>query len=424
MSATATTLTADEKVLALYRARARLLDRLAGHAVGHAGLDAHRREEIVDEVITWAAFDSPHPVGDEAELEALAWGAVRNFASRALEGRYDTVRGAYRRATDDELNALAADHGDPVQYAEEREESRLLLEFLRRLTPLGRRVFKVGYGSRSYHRRAQRVSYRRIAAELGESEKLVRRALRLVELKLDDYRRLIDGTDEFTRRALLALPAVTAAGPGQRPSGWRETLLDWLSRPFGHDTAATASTLAAGGGGRGIGTLAVAVCLGGTAAGGGYCVATGTIPFAPDPPKRTEPKRAAPAKPPAGASVPARAQLAAQRRVAAERQAAAQREAAERAARERAAARRAARQTASRRRRIIARRAAAQATPVPGSTADRREIQRDTRQAETAPASPAPPSSSGNDFDFEQTGPTQPAPPAAAPATGGGEFLP
>lgn len=401
----------------LGRQRPQLLRRLPFKVVGARDLPLHRREEVLDDAILYVAFEHSDPVYDEEVLMRVLWAACRLRVGSALRGRGDTVRGRFRAVNSDALATVAADGGDPAAIAEQRLEWETLLEFARQLEPLERAVVFKRYeraGAGKVH------GYATIARELGEPEKKVRSALRSVQHKLDAYSLVIADRQSFERRLAGLLPAPIIAQPAVRPSGWRETLLDWLSRPFGHDTAATASTLAAGGGGRGIGALAVAVCLGGTAAGGGYCVITGSNPFALDPPKRTESRRAARAEPPARASLPARAQLAAERQAAAERRAAAQREAAERAAREHAAAQR----IASRRRRVIARRAAARATPVAGSPADRREIQQDTRQAEQAPASPAPPSSSGNDFNFEQNSPTQPTASAAAPATGGGEFLP
>lgn len=394
-----------DRAVALYELRSRMIAQLPGRLSSAQALDRHRREEVFDDAAEWAAYRSPHPVQSPGELEALMWDAVHKRVLRALEGRYDTVR-PDRRAGETELAALQANlDTDPVVLAEGREEMRLVLEFVRQLTPgLDRDVFWVRYTGNP--RGSGVVGYAKIAARLNQPESDVRAALRRVQIQLTAYQRFVTDTDAFMQKALLALPAPVLVDRGARPSGWRETLLDWLGRPFGHDTAAAFTTAIGGGNGRGLGTLAVAICLGGTAAGGGYCIATGNSPFTPEASQAEAAKGARGART-TDLAAPSRTLRAAQRNLSAL--------AAEEAAQRRAAARRA----AGRRSRVRRARATAAAR-----VAERREIAQDTQAAQEAPASPVAPSSSGDDFTFEQNGPEQPAAPAPAPETGGSEFLP
>jgi len=383
-----------------------MIAQLPGRVTSARVLDLHRREEVFDDAAEWAAYLSPHPVRSSGELEALMWDAVHKRVLRALEGRYDTLR-PDRRAGEPELEALQADlETDPAAWAEGREEMRLVLEFVRQLVPgLDREVFWVRHTGNP--RGAGVLGYAKIAARLDRTESDVRAALRRVQGHLAAYQRLVADGDAFTRKAILALPVPAVIEPSRRPAGWRETLFDWLTRPFGHDAAATATALAGSGSGRGLGTLVVALCLGGGAAGGTYCAVTGDLPLITTKPPTSKAERPAPQGTGTGA---------APRPV---REAQTQAAQAARVARELAAAERRAR--ARRSRRTAARR---QAAAAPGSPAEQRQITQDTRRAERAPASPVAPSASGNDFNFEQSGPEQPAAPAPAPDTGGSEFLP
>jgi pyruvate/2-oxoglutarate dehydrogenase complex dihydrolipoamide acyltransferase (E2) component len=391
--------------------RAELLARLPQIIPAARSLSHHRREEVLDDAITWTAYDHHGDIETDEQLEAVLWAAAADRVKRAHEGRYDTVRGPYTQTTDAPLAYLPGHGDDPADVVEQRYELEVFLAFIRGLGETERAVFYARHsrpGDRVY-------GYPMIARLLDLPVKEVRAAMRTFEQKLALAQIVVENRQAFTRRILAALPAPILVEHATRPAGWRETFTDWLTRPFAGDAATAASSLASSGGGRGLGTLAIAVCLGGTAAGGTYCAITGDLPLTgPRKPKATNP-RTQPA-PSTAPSAPA-PHIA--------RDAQLQAALAARQTRERAAAAAAARQRAAQARqaRIAARRRTAQRA-VTRRQAQQREIARDTQEAEQAPTSPAPATSSGNDFDFEQSGPSQPVQPAPAPATGGGEFTP
>jgi hypothetical protein len=185
------------------------------------------------------------------------------------------LRRRFTAADQSLLSQLVSDEPDPAVVAEQRYELETLLEFVRSLDPLERAVIFV-----RYQRPGEKVhGYATIARELGQPVKAVRAAMRRVEHKLGVYQVVVAERQAFERKLAGLLPTPVLAERASRPSGWRKTLIDWLGRPFGHDAATTASTLASSGGGRGIGSLAIAICLGGTVAGGSYCVITGDVPL-------------------------------------------------------------------------------------------------------------------------------------------------
>lgn len=98
----------------------------------------------------------------------------------------------------------------------------------------------------------------------------MRSAMRSAGHKLDAYATVATDRLAIERRVAELLPTPPVAAEATRGTGLRESIIDWLGRPFGHDSALTAANLAGSGGGRGIGTVAVALCLGGTVAGGSY----------------------------------------------------------------------------------------------------------------------------------------------------------
>lgn len=213
------------------------------------------------------------------------------------------------------------------------------------------------------------------------------------------YQVVVAERQALERKLAGLLPTPVLAERAARPSGWRETLIDWLGRPFGHDAATTASTLASSGGGRGIGSLAIAICLGGTVAGGSYCVVTGDIPIAESGRAQATERRPdrAPTPTPARGADPVRIV----------RDAQLQAVAAAKAARDREAARQRRR---TRERRVIRTRAA--------RADERRQITARSQRSENAsaitPAASNAAADGSSEFDatFQPESPPQPAAPA------------
>ncbi len=206
---------------------------------------------------------------------------------------------------------------------------------------------------------------------------------------------------EFGRSLAELFPYLPVAEVSARSAGGRgplEALSDWLARPFANDAAVHAASLS-GGSGRGIGTLAVALCLGGTAVGGTYCAVTGDVPLIGEPASgsKTTKRQPAPRSTPSATPTVVAADLEAAMQAATDRR-----------ARERAAARRTAQRRARRRSAVRAQRRA--------RTAAAQERQ---QTISPAPATAAPDGSSEFDPTFDAP-PPQPA--APAPSNGLPEF--
>ena len=263
----------------LGRRRPQLLAELPREIAASRSLSEHAREDIVDDAIVYTAFEHTKPVADVDGLEGVFWAACSTRIKRAHEGRFDTVRGRFARADDSELEQLTGTE-DPASAVQARYELETLLEFARGLEPLERAVILKRHerpGAEKVH------GYATIARELDQPASAVRSAMRSVERKLNAFSTVVADRQAFERKLAGVLPMPILAERAAKPTGLRETIVDWLSRPFGHDVVANAANFAPSGGGRGLGTVAVAICLGGTAIGGGYCVVTGTNPI----PERT-----------------------------------------------------------------------------------------------------------------------------------------
>jgi DNA-binding CsgD family transcriptional regulator len=316
---------AEHRARELIGRRAELLERLPGEIRAAQAVLPDVRELILDEAITFAAVHYDHPITSPQQLEAIVWDACAKRVRRAREGRYDTLRAGWGRASDAALEHVAAGE-DPESRVLRRDELRTFLEFATMLTQRERDVLACKYTGGS----AEPQGYKQVARHLGISVGAVRAAERSIGHKADrfavihsagrlcSYRMpavmsLAAGAaradEELAARAHLAhcppctaaytrhvrylqsaafqrklaslLPLPAAASERARGTGsLRDIVGDWLARLFGHDPAATATQVAASGTGRGAGTaamlkLAAALCLTGA---GATCVQTGLVP--------------------------------------------------------------------------------------------------------------------------------------------------
>jgi hypothetical protein len=302
---------------ALVPMRDHLVERLPREIAAARGLTRDQRELIVDEAIDYMVTQYTKPIMDRLTLDRAFWSAASFRVRRAHEGRGATVRAGWQRVDLGNLE-LPATEIEPESAAVERIERETLLEFAATLTLRERHVLACKYNG---ERELGRVL---IARRLGLPADEVRRAERSIARKLEAFAAIIsagtlcelrqpaimalaEGADavaeeraarmhlrhctacqaEFAthlhavrtgalqRRLgqLLPLPAVTEAG-GRRRGPW-ETVWDWLTRPFAHESAVSAAQVGAG---RGIGTAIAAklgtLCLAGGAivGGGAYCI--------------------------------------------------------------------------------------------------------------------------------------------------------
>jgi hypothetical protein len=429
----------ERRARALIERRGALLERLPGEIRAARALTADVRELIIDEAITFAALEYEPTVSRVEELERVVWDACAKRVRRAREGRYSLVRAGWARA-----DAAALDHvpagEDPVARVLRREELQTAVEFAASLTARERDVLASKYPPDE----AAPLGYKQIARALGWPIGAVRSAERSIAHKQERFAAILsagrlcayrapavaslaagaadDGhahvawvhvahcapcataykrqlrylqSAAFERKVAVLLPFPAAAQERARGLGpLRDWLTDLLTRPFGHESAATAGQLASGGVGRGAGTVAAAklaaLCVSGVGALG-TCVATGVLP---SPLERHDTPNTATE----------------QRVVEASRAAAKAPEA-----------------------RLTRAQIAATPEPAPTSRPRRQRAQSAATQGgsgssshEQTPAASAPADAASNgasEFNaFYQ--PSTPAPPAPAPATGGDEFLP
>jgi len=383
-------MSAEQRASCLLEKRDALLGQLPARLPGARSLGSDTRELIVDEAIEYASLEHTGPVAAPDQLSALFWGACANRVKRAHEGRYDTVRAGYQRAdAESALESLVAAGADePLAAALRREEQELLAQVLGTLTARERQVIAVKYMGPSNKALGYKKIARHLALPLGD----VRAAERSIREKFERFAtasRAREATLERKLGQLLPVPPAVEQTRG-RLAGWRDLASDWISRPFGSETAATTTQLAASGAGRGAGgALAIklaTLCIGTGGVVGAACLATGVLPAGPSqqaPAARTAPKPTA-----AKASRP-------------------------------------------RERPLTARRAAATVTPTATPTTSRSGPRRTQggsgpRDHEQAPASPAPADAAADgasEFDplYSPSAPASPAPAPAAP--GSSEFF-
>ena len=350
---TSTAWTREQVARELLGEREQLQQRLPGEIHAARDLEEWVREDIVAAAITHIVMDHPRPIHSRDELERTLWAACAHRVRRAHEGRYDLVRGRFHRASAAVLDSVA-DEQTPEQTALERENLAHALDFAAMLTPLERRVHSAKYLDGERER-----GYKQIARALGETIGAVRAAERAIGIKQERFAAILSAgrlcdfqapaiaslaagdatehqataahvhlqgcatcrthykrhlrylrTARFHGRVNELLPPVTLTS--DRRTGVRDLVADWAARLLGHDAPATATQLAAGGTGRGIGTAAAlklaSLCLGaGTL---GLCAATGVVPLGVghhEPPAKAATPAATPTSTPVGrATAPAR----------------------------------------------------------------------------------------------------------------------
>lgn len=389
--------TNEERAESLADRRGDLLARLPRELAAAQSLDPDTREWVLDEAILFTAFEHGKPVSTQADLDAVLWSACSVRVKRARSGRFNLVRGQHFTQVDAAaLDDVPADE-DPEAAALACVELETLLEFARLLTPIERAVIY----ARHDHPAADKVhGYATIATMLDLPEKEVRSALRTVSRKLDTFAIVVADRDSFERKLAELLPIPVVAVEARQRTGLREAIVDWLSRPFGHDLTMHVAT-AGGGGGRGIGTLLVTVCIGGSVAGGSYCAITGDLPL--QHPEAPTSARRAKVEPPVAETpgIQARVKVSTLTALAEQDRAEVERRAARR--------RRAKRQTAARKREARSERVLAAAQ------------RRQETAAAKSPAAPNAATDGSSEFDptFQ---PTQPSQPAQAADSGLPEF--
>ena len=302
----------------LLSSREQLQRRLPGEIHAARDLVESVREDIVAAAISHVVMDHPRPIHNREELERTLWAACAHRVRRALEGRYDLVRGRFHRASAEALD-LIADEGTPEDEVLRREYLSHALDFAAMLTPLERRVHAAKYldGERE-------LGYKHIARALGETIGAVRAAERSIGIKQERFAAILsagrlcdfeapaiaslasgDATEHQATAATVhlhgcatcrthykrhlrylrsarfhdqvnqLLPPVTVVG--ERRTGVRDLVADWTARIFSHDAPNTAGQLVSGGG-RGIGTAAALKLASLCSAGAlGVCAATGVI---------------------------------------------------------------------------------------------------------------------------------------------------
>jgi hypothetical protein len=306
----------------LARRRDELVRRLPARIRIARKLAPDIRELVVDDAIEFTALRHDTPVPSAQDLERVFWDAALKRAQQAADGRHDTVRAGYTRADPDELDELSDQRmGDPARLVEARVEVAWAREFAAELDEPEQLVFKAKIQGGGPDGAGYKVIARTLGWSVGEVRKVEARILykrdrfaaitaagRLCAWRGPAIAALAAG-DASERQAAVAhahlaecqtctmdyvrqlrylrsarfedkvaqlLPPVTAAG--ERRTGLRDLLADWIARALGPDAPATAIQLTAGGAGRGLGTAAAlklaALCAGGTV---GACLATGVI---------------------------------------------------------------------------------------------------------------------------------------------------
>jgi hypothetical protein len=278
-----------------------------------------------------------YPVTCTPELERAFWDACAKRTRRGLERRYDTVRGQFTRADEHAVDTLAGDH-DPAAELERAQERALAREFAATLEPHERRVLVCKYDTDG----SEPAGYKVIARRLGLGIGRVRSAERSIERKIERFAavyaagRLCDlretavtalaagtadsrqattalahvkhcghcrpyyaqqlrelGSDAFGRRVASLLPVAELQQRGRLRGAW-DALADTLARPFIHEGATTAAQLAAGGLGRGAGTIALLKLAGACMASAtavGVCATALVIPALDTPARPDKPAR-------------------------------------------------------------------------------------------------------------------------------------
>lgn len=311
--------TPDRVAGALVPARDALVERLPRELAAARDLTPDQCELVIDEAIDYMVTEYAKPILDELALERAFWAAASFRVRRVHEGRGATVRAGWKRVDFDDLQ-LPAEDGEPEAAAVARIERETLLEFAATLSPRERDVLACKYqGDRELGRVlvAQRLGLATAAVRQAERSivrKLERFAAVLAAGSLCSHREaavlaLAEGTalsdqaeaarahlqhcgacrvayaahlnairsGAVQRRLgeLLPLPAAAEVTERRRGAPW-ETVWDWLTRLFAHESGLSFAQIAAAS--RGVGAIVAAkvaaLCIaGGAIVGGGlYCV--------------------------------------------------------------------------------------------------------------------------------------------------------
>src|SRR4051812_26643602 len=108
--------------------RDELLQRLPRVLASARSLPESDREFVVDDAITYTAYEYGDPAATPEELERVFWQACQYRVGDARRGRWSTVRAGWQRAPAEALDALA-DASAPAGDVE-RSEERAVLEDL------------------------------------------------------------------------------------------------------------------------------------------------------------------------------------------------------------------------------------------------------------------------------------------------------
>jgi hypothetical protein len=329
---------ADARAQALATRRDELLMRLPYKLRGAARLAYADQELVIDDAIAYTVLEHPEPLDTPAQLERVFWTACEIYVKRTLEGRNNTVRGRYARVSDDALTDTPDPAEDPASAVEDSEARRVVREFAATLGQREQRVLRIKYFSDT----AEPLGYRKIARQLGITIAAARAADRAIERRVKEFAAVYAAGDlcptreleisalavgtasrrqvrlaqahvahcmhchasyaaqlramrsaAFERKVAALLPAVEAQNRGRLRGAW-DAIADTATRPFGHDTAATAAQLAASGTGRGAGTIAMLKLAGACMASAtaiSVCATTLVIPALENPTRPDRPAR-------------------------------------------------------------------------------------------------------------------------------------
>lgn len=279
-------------------------------------LTADQQDTVIDEAVDYLVTENHG--GEIADLEALErafWKVAFLRVRHAYDGRHNLVRAGWKRVPVENVD-LADAGSNPEDAAILSFERETLIEFAAELTPEQHTVLSVKYlGERELGRFA-------IASQLGWSMHRVRSSERVIQRRLkrfgavlaagslcDDRQPAIERVAQgiandreyrvakahlkhcsecrgsyadlvrairsgHLQREIAQLLPVPALDIVDRHRGPWEIIVDWISRPFGHDAAVSAGQFASAG--RGLGGFAAvklaALCMSGAVAGL-FCVA-------------------------------------------------------------------------------------------------------------------------------------------------------
>lgn len=309
--------TPERVAQALVGQRDRLVDRLPREIAGARGLTRDQCELVIDEAIDYVVTEYDKPIPDRRSLDRAFWAAASFRVRRVHEGRGATVRAGWRRVDVADVD-LPGEAAQPERSAVDRIERGMLLEFAATLTPVERDVLRCKYGG---ERELGRVV---VARRLGMAATEVRRAERSIVRKLERFAAIVAAGSLCTHRAgaIFALAEGASAGAqeqaarihlqhcgvcraayaehvravrsgalqrrigqllpassaevGRRRGGPWEAAWDWLTHPFGHESAMSVAqiTTASRGVGAALTAKLAALCLAGGAVvgGGAYCI--------------------------------------------------------------------------------------------------------------------------------------------------------